>query len=581
MRADDSVRMQKLASIAEENDRTTILARSRHRFFDRAESGISSSSLSKKAQVLAPKPALVFHFDPYPPMFLPADQVGLYQEKVASNGVYIEDNRPLEKLAVAAEIPTVEDMTSDQPYRPSKVKLLDQAGKSREVTYFPSRFCYRSHGTSLILTSDNTVASTAGQLVVVGNPDDKPLDPESIGKPVPKTLDKGKLYLVADKDCNLYGPFYVDDEISAGIYRIDVPSFTYRDFQAPVAMTSGGRSKHPEQIVLGSEKSCLTFTDSVASDSLSPMLTLFVPENARLVEVKRVPVEDADSDYDLNNPRPEVDFSPMTFESLTAKDIAKLTVGMQKSASGRYRIAGRDMNKRAAMISLTYGFKLSEKAAEDVLSKLSTGRLQHFVFKNAATQQMMMEDPSAVFPQLEGPIGHSDTSRVPYVIDAPEQASETIPNSNADLQDPMANGYEDVEEGHPTLPGNSGAMGAGGTPAIPSAAQQVMGGPNQGPMDVTVLASIVMNSRIDSAISQAVGQILRGNSEIGQLLLLFYAQTSAFEDVYSETNMQSLEDTLVNAFDANGDLYLRLKQTNMASDPTSEAATPDAHNVEI
>lgn len=580
MDADDSVRMTKLASVAQENDRIAAVVAGRTQFLDRAESGISRGGIGKKAQDLTRKPALVFHFDPQLPRFLASTEVSRYQEKIAANGLYVEDNRSVDKLAEATEIPTSEDLTSDQPYQPSKVKLLDQAGKPREAMYFPSRFCYASKGTSLLITTNNnSVAATAGQVVVVGNPDDNQLKFEDFGKEISSTLEKGKLYIVCDKHLNVYGPFYVDDVVADGIYRIDVPGFTRREFNynMPVAVSESGR-RQVDQLILNSEHTSLSFTDSVASNSLGLELALFVPTDARILEIKAEP---ADDDWSRDNPRPEIDFSPMTFESMSAKDIAKMTVAMQKSAAaGYYKIAGRQLTKRAALITLIQGFKLTEKSAEAVLNSLTVDKLRHFVFKDAATQQMMMEDPSAIFPQLEGPVGHSDSSRVPYVIDAPEQGSETIPNAMADSQDPMMDGYEDVEEGHPTLPGNSGAMG-GGMPAIPTAAQQVMGSGMQGPMDVTALASIVANSRIDSAISQASGQILRGNSEIGQLLLLFYAQTSAFEDVYSENNMQSLEDTMLNAFDANGDLYLRLKQTNIAADPTTEAATPDSHMVEV
>jgi len=228
---------------------------------------------------------------------------------------------------------------------------------------------------------------------------------------------------------------------------------------------------------------------------------------------------------------------------------------------------------------LVVGFGLTEKSAEAVLANLNDGAIHRYMIKRAAPKPMYMENPSAVFPQLEGPIGHSENSRVPYVIDTPEDAYEQLPNVNGQNIDPSQDGYEDVEEGHPALPGNSGAMG--GMPGVPAEAQQAMGSNVQGAMDVTVLASIVSNSRIDGAVSQAASQILRGNSETGQLILLMYAQSAAFEDMYSEANMQALEDTLLNAFDANGDLYLRLKQTNVSSNPATEAAIPESHAVEI
>lgn len=231
------------------------------------------------------------------------------------------------------------------------------------------------------------------------------------------------------------------------------------------------------------------------------------------------------------------------------------------------------------MITLVVGFGLTEKRAESVLAQLNDGKIHRYMIKRSAGNNYM-EDPSAVFPYLEGPIGHSENSRVPYAVDTPESVYEQLPNDRGDAMDEYQKGYEDTEEGHPTLPGNSGAMG-GGSPGVTQPAQQAMLSGMKGPMDVTVLASIVANSRIDGAISQASSQILRGNSETGQLLLLLYAQSAAFEEIYSEANMQTLEDTLLNAFEANGDLYLRLKQTNVSSNPATEAAMPESHAMEI
>ena len=545
--AEQSDRMQKLAAAAISADSHYVVR----------SGGIVPAGeklIGKQASVSEPMVAI--YTNPNPPSLLTKQAQDSYKNDIACFGMHVVDTRPnhlcsyVEKVA----IDVAQDFCSPVLPEPIKVDVIDADNKSHSVVFVPGTYRFREPRTNLLITHGGKSYEEVTGYPVVLNMDEaegseKPF--ESLGSTgLPNT--KG-CYLAITPTGRTFGPFSIGED------QPDGAMIEIRRSEADFISESG-------------DQDTITTCEVYENDYQETCVVL--PKDTKYIKFDDLNSSKDDEYYSFQRKhrvRPEM------VDTISIKKLVDVTVPINKTSAGHYTLMGRRLTEKQAMLSLIVGMGLRDKAAQSLLSNLKTGQPERFVVKNAATQMMEKQNPDAVFPMLQGPTGASENSRIPYIIDQPERNSQSIDMQLMNEMSPEQDGITDGPEGHPTAPGNPGAMGGGGGMELDPGLEDVMQSNVKGPMDVAVLASIISNSRVDGVITEAATKLMAGISELGKLLLLVNAQRSAFEDLYPENDVKPLEDTLLTAFDSCGDAYLRIKQQMILSDPATDAAVPFEH----
>lgn len=574
--AHDMPRMRKLAADAAAADARRCQAQREAKLCK-----LSTNGLLKRAQISALSRS-VYSSDRVDgsPLLPPAER-DRQAESIARNGVAFVDLRPdtdvygVEKFAM--DVLLDQSFKSLIPHAPAKAKVVRASQSPISVTIIPSRFRRGARdNANLYFTEDAFSETNETPLIIEADSefDDKSIL-ESLGSSR-KSLSTG-VYLIHDGKDTVYGPLVIDGKADAdGAYRCRQLRMSNGDTGM---YTRSYHSTAPKSIILadkpGEFRSLADTLDEYEVAASERDFILIVPSDAKFVEIRSEFKSDDESDP-LWGCRPKKNLRVGTAETVDLRQLRSVSNTIAKKAAGHYSFDRVEVNRSQAMLALVHGYGLREKVAEDLLADVERSGRISFMRKTAAGPIAPRQDPTAVFPMMEGPTGFSDNSRNPYVIDEPEAMyQDQAIDVPRELTDEEA-GLLDAPDGYPASPEGNNMMG----PGIPQAGQEVMNSGVQGPTDVSVLASLVANARIDGVLSAAAAQLLQGNSELGKVLLLMYAHRSAFEDIYSENDMKPLEDTLLTAFENSGDAYLRLKAKATLSDPSMDAAVPFDYTVE-
>jgi hypothetical protein len=211
-------------------------------------------------------------------------------------------------------------------------------------------------------------------------------------------------------------------------------------------------------------------------------------------------------------------------------------------------INGKSMGKEAAFKHLVVEWGLRPAAADAVLEK-SAGRRAHFRVKQAAPPFITEEGPTV--PAFPGPLVGPDSimgSNYPTVNTTyTEDRLYTGQNRSPDAQ-------------RPTAPPNSPDEN------LMQAARSAAQSGQKEVFDTAMLGSLLNAVREDSMIDRYLPDLMKGTDRIGRILFQFYWHNDEFADRYGDSDMVELEDGLRNAFEAVGDITLKLKQKGVDSE---------------
>jgi hypothetical protein len=570
MRGSETDRLQKIAEVAERNDSERVVS-SRITF-----AGADLPKLiGKKAQDPTQTKVAVY-IQPEPPRLLDKQSKDQYRDSISTHGIYVVDNRSETERSVLEKfsIDVAQDFQSLALTETVSGDVLMENGEVKSCVIVPKNYVMQfswagDRTPNIVLTSDGkSFQETHGNPVVTNVNEESAANPLlSMGSTgMPKT--RGMYFAVTPKG-KLIGPFCLrKNRDSTDKGPISVSRFSRIDYIMEVEET---------------DEIYTAFIDGQDCDNV-PMSTsanrdncLVLPTDTRYIKIDTGNDSTPKDEYEYYSPKQKSPIYPETYDTISPKKLTDITLSIRKEAEGYIAIENKVITEKIAKAILVGSIGLSLEDASKTLTGLHTGHRQRFLIKNAATQVMQKHNPNAVFPMLEGPVGASEGSRVPYIVDSPEYAQQPIETPAEQNMTPEEAGLRDAMEGHPTSGMNRGPMAADGGMSMDPEMQQVMQSGIEGPMDISIVASSLSNARVDGAITQAIRHLLAGISETGRLILLLNAQRTAFEDMYPENDIKPLEDTLLSSFETAGDAYLRLKQKMAISDPAADAAVPFEH----
>jgi hypothetical protein len=273
--------------------------------------------------------------------------------------------------------------------------------------------------------------------------------------------------------------------------------------------------------------------------------TLFAPEGAKVVQVKKPDPNRIIHTIDDDNSRPPA-LRPGSHVDLQL-GIYKMSSALRVLNNGVEAIVnGRQMATKAALIHLIRDHGLKEAAAREMLKEAQEKRGMEYRVKYAQQYPLQQSAPTApTFP--EPPI----TGDSLMGSDIPQQYLEEqeIP----------------VEALRTTTERPSASA-----PVEPQITQALQGAANTGQrevLDTAALGNLLETSREDGLIDQFLPDLVKGLDSTGRLLFNFYWHRDMFEERFGSDNMQKLEDALKNAFENNGDLALELKKKSVEPYP--------------
>ena len=245
--------------------------------------------------------------------------------------------------------------------------------------------------------------------------------------------------------------------------------------------------------------------------------TLYVPEDARLVQIKdRMDCGDGSS---------------MAAGRYTFGDMNTIIMGLNKTAGLRdvkiysdgisYSISGdrgeqRGLNKIAALTALLKTYGMDAGTAKDILATAGKGTpgrpaSDRYMVKYAADADMPNDT------HIEGPVAYSDT----------------IP-------------YEEEEMFQPQVLADTKAI----TQASAAGVKDVM--------DVAALKALALSGNPIMMVSDWIPDLMLGLDRLGRTLFMFYWHNDQFRETYGNDKMTELEDSLRNEFQNLGELILFL-----------------------
>ena len=107
--------------------------------------------------------------------------------------------------------------------------------------------------------------------------------------------------------------------------------------------------------------------------------------------------------------------------------------------------------------------------------------------------------------------------------------------------------------------------------------QQIQQAVNSGQkevFDTAMIGSMLKATRDDTMIDRYLPDMIKGMDRKARVLFQFYAHGDKFAERYGKQDMPELEDSLRNAFEADGDVILYLKQKTIEPYPEHADAMP-------
>lgn len=87
--------------------------------------------------------------------------------------------------------------------------------------------------------------------------------------------------------------------------------------------------------------------------------------------------------------------------------------------------------------------------------------------------------------------------------------------------------------------------------------------------ETSMLGSLLNSVSDDSMTDKFLGDLIKGMDRKGRILFLYYWHKDEFEERFGKQDMPALEDGLKKAFEADGDLIIKLQQKDVGADASS------------
>lgn len=219
-----------------------------------------------------------------------------------------------------------------------------------------------------------------------------------------------------------------------------------------------------------------------------------------------------------------------------------------------------------AVVDLVQVHGLREKVAREVLDATREQRVYNVFFKYAAPSYPLQQAEHSV-PPVPEPYPGSDPLTGGVVPTQPELSVKTpIPTLQAQLSDRTGYDPRYADPMHPMEPDQQAANMA--DQAAQTGQKEVF--------DTAMIGGMMKNLRADSIVSKNVGGLLQANNRIGRMLAHLYWNNEAWEDRFGKEELPALEDLMRDVFESQGDLVLKLKETEVDPGP-DEGVLPDVH----
>lgn len=511
------------------------------------------------------------------PSFLTGERRDLAAREYAKFGSYFVDERSVSQTKVAMDIENIGGGFSG-PEMSGPAKVPTRSGTSKDCLVILPKDqiqtdSYASKGQTLVVASDGSSAVWCAS-------QDLAVRLENSREPVSQIVDwREKLSDVGSLNFGEHDAFILFDQYGRSTQPLrSMGSTDSEDLEVRSAhiKSTGRRSQNQDSESMPVYCLCLDSGGPVTHIRLAERGTTFsyletdggrillVPKSAKVLKLSTEKPED---DYDSYRNVKSFDLLP--FSQLTDDDIRKTAAFTLSVEDTTAKVNGREMVTRDAIFSLMKDFGLHKTAAMSLIEQRRGKSKKKFAAIPASVKlepwQLCTElgiklaysasppdRPSYTFEMPEQGRGQSD-SVIPVAEQYPTQTTESAPMEYADRSDPSWSGYEAPYE-QPRVSDNVGQDSA--------TASQTANDPDA-LWENSLFASLMRNVRIDSQIGRQVEALFTMVDTTGRTLFLMYAHQDEFEDAFGEKDLPLLEEQLLSAFEAGGELITDFLQRNI------------------
>lgn len=478
-----------------------------------------------------------------PPLVL-GDRKDAMREEIAKFGFYVDDSRPLDKLAKAYKIEDGKTRISP-PTMKGVYRVVFEGEQVRDAAVFPSSCRVDSTRDLIVDLKDKKYAQGERDDYIVSHGDSgekkslKELDEVTKTKARPSV---GDVCVVMTPSGNVAGPFIVTERVTKDSFDVD-------------QSCGCGHSLHVYKVEFRN-------TDRSSSRIIGGVLA--VPADSKVWTLGTVTIDD--DGYIPYDQRDKLKTKLMSKEHMDLFHLDKYAnVTLRVKQGGAVEFNDQLISTRIARRTLLEVCGLSKDATDQMLSPSS--EVKRYCVLPAGGEISLLRDKTAApnyspaidFPQMAEPYA-SESGR--YSIEEPEQQF-----SQAEPQQPRQEELQPYDDVPGQLPGStSGSSRATGDEMV--AANEV-----DALFDTSGLLSIIRNSRIDAQVKRTTQSLLKAIDELGTALFMFYAHNEEFSEMYGEDAMDDLESAMISHFEGGGDLFITLSRRS--ADPHPELDISD------
>lgn len=218
----------------------------------------------------------------------------------------------------------------------------------------------------------------------------------------------------------------------------------------------------------------------------------------------------------------------------------------------------KQKSKEAAAAKLVENYGMHKVAAYELLdtAKNKPGVKVDFFVKSAVGEPIgeLARANNISVPTPDLPAMSYDSTVSPYLANTQTSFESMLPIPGAGADPNNASFYDP----------------RGADPATLQLAQRAAAMGQKEVFDTTMLSSMLSALRMENIVDRYMGDLMRGLDRLGRILFMFYWHRDSFEKRYGKDDTPEIEDAIRNAFEAVGDIILKLKTKNINPFPESD-----------
>lgn len=506
------------------------------------------------------------------------DQKVLIRERVL-----IKDKRKDEDVSVAYNVQTKLDLTS--PDETGLYKILTKPGKFEECLVIKAPYSRKGRhqfGT-IVRTSDSgnkAYLNTHLSNVYARSHEEGQSYRDWFDKlPDADELPTGGLCVILTYKGEGTVPFEVEESLSTedGVKTYDVYFRCYGQTERPGFLPPINdimyidRDINQDYGYYPGSRICLTGKEGNSIQARGG--TLYIPKGSKLLKLKDRKKGDTDSDDSEGmsshseppaiQPGSLIDAQIMLFEKLS---LSRMEI---RSNGSTFSIHGApDAGYIDSLVNLVTVHGLREKQARTMLDEAKKESRREYLIKKAnpyltatGPHAPSMPDQQVSFdPMTSG--NYPTRSMTEYNIPISDMLSTQTDRSiyqPTNVSDPWGQTGRNVDPQRVVME------------AAQTGQKEVF--------DTAMLGSLLKATRDDTMVDRYMGDLAKGMDRLGRILFLFYWHQDSFEDRYGKGDLPELEDSLRNAFEAVGDIFLFLKQKTVDPNPDEVGGRVDLESL--